>query len=139
MPRQPRPPERTSGADARGPRTLEQAVAVFDVDDQLDRLTAEPEWSRHDRNAVTLAKSSSFRVVLVALRGGAQVGEDEAHGPMSVQVVRGAVTVRRSEEAAELSAGQLAAMEAGGPWSVTARDASAILLTISWPEERSLV
>jgi len=136
---QPRPPERTSGADARRPRALEQPVAAFDLDDELDRLTAEPEWSGRDRNALTLAKSSSFRVVLVALRGGARVGEDEAHGPMSVQVFRGAVTVRRSNEAAELSAGQLGTMEAGGPWSVTARDASAILLTISWPEERSLV
>jgi quercetin dioxygenase-like cupin family protein len=113
---QPRPPERTSGADARRPRTLEQPVAVFDLDDELDRLTAEPEWSGRDRNALTLAKSSSFRVVLVALRGGARVGEDEAHGPMSVQVFRGAVTVRRSNEAAELSAGQLGTMEAGaGP------------------------
>jgi quercetin dioxygenase-like cupin family protein len=139
MANQPRPPERTSGADAREPRTLESEVAVFDLDDELDRLTGEPEWSGGDRNAVTLAKSTSFRVVLVALREGARIGEEEAHGPISVQVLRGAVTVRRSEDAAELSAGHLATMEAGGPWSVTGRDASGVLLTISWPEERSLV
>jgi quercetin dioxygenase-like cupin family protein len=139
MPTQPRPPGRTTGRDAREPRTLEREVAVFDLDDQLDRLTREPEWLRGDRNAVTLAKSSSFRVVLVVLRDRARIGEDEAHGPISVQVIRGAVTVRRSDDSAELSAGQLAAMEAGGPWSITARDASAMLLTISWPEERSLV
>ena len=139
MANQPRPPERTSGADAREPRTLERDGAVFDLDDELDRLTGEPEWSGGDRNAVTLSKSTSFRVVLVALREGALIGEDEAHGPISVQVIRGAVAVRRSEDSAELSAGQLATMEAGGPWSVTARDASGVLLTISWPEERSLV
>jgi quercetin dioxygenase-like cupin family protein len=139
MANQPRPPDQTGGSDERKPRTLESEVAVFDLDDELDRLTGEPEWSGGDRNAVTLSKSTSFRVVLVALREGARIGEDEAHGPISVQVIRGAVTVRRSDDAAELSAGQLATMEAGGPWSVSARDASGVLLTISWPEERSLV
>jgi quercetin dioxygenase-like cupin family protein len=136
---QPRAPERTSGTGERESRTLMRDVEAFDVDDEIDRLTNEPEWSGGDRNAVTLAKSSSFRVVLVVLRTGARVGEDEAHGPMSVQVVRGAVTVRRSKDSVELSAGELAALDVGGPWSISARDETAILLTIAWPEERSLV
>ena len=139
MANQPRPPGRTGGSDEREPRTLEREVAVVDLEEELDRLSGEPEWSGGDRNAVTLYKSSSFRVVLVALREGARIGEDEAHGPISVQVIGGSITVRRSNDSAELSAGQLATMEAGGPWSVTARDASGVLLTISWPEERSLV
>jgi quercetin dioxygenase-like cupin family protein len=139
MREQPRPPERTTGTGARESRTLIAPIEAFDVDDEIDRLTTEPEWSGRDRNAVTLAKSSNFRVVLVVLREGAQVGEDEAHGGISVQVLRGAVRVRRSADAAELSAGQLAALDVGGPWAITARDESAILLTIAWPEERSLV
>ena len=139
MPEQPPPPERTSGTDERESRTLIAAIETFDVERELERLTGEPEWAGGDRNAVTLAKSSRFRVVLVALRAGAQVGEDEAHGPMSVQVLRGAVSVRRSSEASDLSAGQLATLDVGGPWAVVAKDESAILLTIAWPEERSLL
>ncbi len=77
--------------------------------------------------------------MLICLKPGGKVGEDEAHGRMSVQVLRGAVAVRREEGSAELSAGQLAALDAGQAWSVEARDESAILLTIAWPEERSLV
>jgi quercetin dioxygenase-like cupin family protein len=139
MSRQPPPPERTSGADAREPRTLIAPLDVFDIKEETEKLTAEPEWSGRDRNAVTLAKSSSFRLVLVALGRGGKVGEDEAHGTMSVQVVRGAVAVRRSEDAAQVKAGQIAALEAGGPWSVSATEDSAVLLTIAWPESRSLV
>jgi quercetin dioxygenase-like cupin family protein len=139
MPTQPAPPDRTSGADTREPRTLTAALEVLDLQQELKRLVNEPEWSGGDRNAVTLAKSSSFRLVLVALRAGARVGEDEAHGPMSVQVLRGTVTVRRSEDAAHLRPSELAAMEAGGAWSVSADEDSAVLLTIAWPEDRSLV
>lgn len=139
MPEQPKAPERTSGADARKPRTLMQAVETFDLAAELQRLTGEPEWVGRDRNAVTLAKATNFRVVLVALRAGAEIGEDEAHGPISVQVIRGAAVVRRSGQEVEVAAGRLAALDAGGAWAVSAREDSAVLLTIAWPEERSLV
>jgi quercetin dioxygenase-like cupin family protein len=139
MPEQPRPPERTSGTEDREPRTLISPVEVYDLQRELERLTREPEWSDGHQNAVTLAKGSNFRVVLVAMKPGARVGEDEAHGRMSVQVLRGAVSVQRPDKGSELAAGQLAALDAGQPWSIEARDESAILLTIAWPEERSLL
>ncbi len=139
MPEQPRPPERTSGTEDREPRTLMGPVEVYDLERELERLTREPEWSDGHQNAVTLAKGSNFRIVLVAMKPGARVGEDEAHGRMSVQVLRGAVTVERPDKGSELAAGQLAALDAGQPWSIEARDESAVLLTIAWPEERSLL
>ena len=138
MPEQPRAPEQTSGTDEREPRTLMQAVETFDLAAEVERLTSEPEWSR-DRNAVTLAKATNFRVVLVALRGGAEIGEDEAHGPISVQVLHGGAVVRRSGQDTELGSGRLAALDAGGAWAVSAREDSVVLLTLAWPEERSLV
>jgi quercetin dioxygenase-like cupin family protein len=139
MPEQPRAPETTSGADAREPRTLMQPIETFDLDGELQRLTSEPEWTGRDRNAVTLAKATNFRVVLVVLRAGAEVGEDEAHGPISVQVIRGSAAVRRAGQESELGAGRLATLDSGGAWAISAREDSAVLLTIAWPEERSLV
>ncbi len=139
MPEQPRPPERTSGTEDREPRTLISPVEVYDLEREVERLTREPEWSDGHQNTVTLAKGSTLRIVLVAMKPGARVGEDEAHGRMSVQVLRGAVSVRRPEHGRELAAGQLAAMNAGEAWSIEAREESAILLTIAWPEERSLL
>ena len=133
----PRPRPQTSGSDTRESRTVSAGLSVHRILDEVERLSAEPEWSEGDRDSLTLAKTPDMRLLLSVLRPGARIGDEEAHGSLAVQILAGAVLVGRDDERVELGAGQLAVLQEGSTWWVEAVAQSALLLTMAWPEERS--
>jgi quercetin dioxygenase-like cupin family protein len=135
---QPAPKPETSGTDTREPRTVSAGLSVHRIREEVERLSREPEWSEGDRDSLTLAKAPDVRLVLSVLRPGARLGDEEAHGSLAVQALAGAIVVSRGEERVELKAGELAVLQEGATWSIEARQQSALLLTMAWPEERSL-
>lgn len=134
----PAPRSETSGTDTREPRTVSAGLSIHRIQDELERLSHEPEWSEGDRDSLTLAKEPDVRLLLSVLRPGARIGDEEAHGSLAVQTLAGAVVVGRGEERVELKAGELAVLQGGATWSVEAQEQSALLLTMAWPEGRSL-
>jgi quercetin dioxygenase-like cupin family protein len=56
-----------------------------------------------------------------------------------VLLLEGAALVGRDGEPFELLSGELAVLDAGLPWWIEAREEAAVLLTMTWPEEKSLV
>lgn len=134
----PAPRSETSGTDTREARTVSAGLSVHRIQAEVERLSREPEWSEGDRDSLTLAKAPDVRLVLSVLRPGARLGDEEAHGSLAVQALAGAIVVGRGEERVELKAGELAVLQAGATWSIEAREQSALLLTMAWPEERSL-
>jgi quercetin dioxygenase-like cupin family protein len=133
---QPAPRAETSGTDTRGPRTVSAGLSVHRILDEVERLSAEPEWSEGDRDSLTLAKAPDVRLLLSVLRAGARIGDEEAHGSLAVQTLAGAIVVGRDDERVELRAGELAVLQEGAIWWIEAQEQSALLLTMAWPEER---
>ena len=128
----------TSGSDEREPRPLREPLMRFELQAEVERLANESEWNEGDRNAIVLEKDARLRVLLTTLRTGAIIGEDDIDGPFTVQVLTGAVVVKRGDRSIELAEGDLATVEPGpAAWAVKALDDSAILLTIAWPPERT--
>jgi quercetin dioxygenase-like cupin family protein len=127
----------TSGTGDRESRPLRDPLMRFDLAAEIDRLTSEREWNEGDRNSIVLAKDARQRVLLTVMRTGARVGDEEAEGPIAVQVLGGRVAVRRDSYEEALGDGELATIEAGGLWSVQAVEDSAILLTLAWPPEQA--
>jgi quercetin dioxygenase-like cupin family protein len=129
--------DETSGSDDRESRPLRDTLMKFDLRSEIDRLSREPQWDEDGRSSIVLAKDARLRVLLTLIREGSRIGDDDAEGPMSVQVLGGRVVARRDGRAVELSDGELGTIEAGGVWAVEAQEDSAILLTITWPPERA--
>lgn len=125
--------DETSGTAVRGPRPLMERMMVFNLGDELARLKEEPIWMDGDRNSLTLAKEEDFRVLLTALKPGAAVNEKDGDGRLTVHLLEGQVTLRLGQESAELSGGEVAAIDAGTPWNIEARSEAALLLTMTWP------
>ena len=123
----------TSGSDEREPRPLREPLMRFELQAEVERLAGENEWNDGDRNAIVLAKDARQRVLLTALRSGARIGEDDIDGPFTIQVLTGAVVVRRGDRSVELTEGDLATVEPGpAAWAVEALDDSAVLITLAW-------
>ena len=128
----------TTGTDTREPRPMHRGLLTFDLVVEAEALRAEPAWAEYGRAAKTLAHTPTFRVVLTALRAGGSIGEEEAHAPMTVQVVTGAARADRDgAQSIELPNGGLAWFDGGPGWRVTALVDAVLLLAISWPAERS--
>lgn len=134
----------TSGSDSRESRRMMEALMVFSLQDEIDKLRAEAPWTDRDRNARMLAKDVDFRVLLSVLRDGAQLDEQDGDARASIQLIQGRAALRlggemlgAGAEEAELEAGDLATIDAGRPWELRANGECALVLTLAWPREKA--
>ena len=55
----------------------------------------------------------------------------------SIQLIGGAARLEAAGRSAELRSGQVAAIDQGQPWNLTAAEDSAVLVTFAWPRDRA--
>jgi quercetin dioxygenase-like cupin family protein len=134
----------TSGSDSRQSRQMMEALMVFSLGDEIDNLRTEAPWTDGDRNSRMLAKDVDFRVLLTVLRDGAKLDEQDGDARASIQLLQGRATLRlgggmlgAGAEEAELEAGDLATIDAGRPWELSANGECALVLTLAWPREKA--
>lgn len=112
-------------------RSLAGPVLAFDLGEQIDALRGEEAYRRSGRAGRTLAKSGRFRLVLTAMASGNVIGTHQADSPMTLQVVRGALTFRTNGEEYTLVEGQVLFFGPGEAHDIRATEDSALLLTLS--------
>ncbi|WP_432714303.1 hypothetical protein, partial [Pedobacter sp.] len=96
-----------------GERPLDAPIVTMNLNSFIKQIKAEQAWHTGDRNAITIFKTDSLRIVLVALHEGAEMKAHTATGVMSVQVMEGHISFRTSLQTAELQSGQMLALHAG--------------------------
>lgn len=126
--------QQTSGTSTRPPRTLVAPLTVIDPVAAGERLRREQDFVRGDRASVTLQHADAMRVVLTALREGASLGAERSDDWLALDVIEGSVRIERQGKRADLSAGMRAIVQPDSPWSLTATDATALLLSTFTPE-----
>ncbi len=114
-----------------GDRPLNAPLVVVDLLAAAAQLHHESTWASSDRNALTVFKTDTLRGVLTALHAGAAMTTHTAPGVISVQVLTGRLAFGTAEQTTELRAGQLLALQAGIPHSVTALEDTTFLLILA--------
>ncbi len=109
----------------------EEAPHVVDLNATLETLREEPEYGENGRNGVLLVKNAELRVVLQAMRAGAELLEHQAPGPITVHVLEGAVRFQVGEESVDLHPGELLTLAARRRHAVLALQDAVFLLTIA--------
>jgi quercetin dioxygenase-like cupin family protein len=112
-------------------RSMDRPVMTFDLPAILANMKQEPTWRTARRNAATLLKQPVFRIVLVALQAGAEVGSYQTDSPITVQAIEGRLAVRVEADEYVLGAGQLLTLRPGLRHSLCAQGDSAFLLTLA--------
>ena len=112
-------------------RSLDRPVMTLDLPAILGSMKQEETWRRARRNAMTLVKQPIFRIVLVALQAGAEIGAHETEGPVTVHAIEGRLTIRVGADEVSLNAGQLLILRPGLRHSMYAHDDAAFLLTLT--------
>lgn len=135
MSKRPRRLTTTGGSDEREGRTMIAPLLRFDLAGEAGRLRAEVEYLDGDRNAKTLVKAGTFRLVLLAFRVGATFDENDQRGSLALHVLEGRVALRVGEEAIEIGAGEVAVVSPDHPWAAVALGEGLVLIQLSWPPE----
>lgn len=99
--------------------------------EQLDRFRQEPTWRTSGRDAITLSKEPSLRLVLMLLGKGSKLAEHKAAGPLVLHVLSGSVIFRSGSRTETVGTGELIVLEAAIEHEVEAVEDSACLLTLT--------
>ncbi|HJP58737.1 MAG TPA: cupin domain-containing protein [Gemmatimonadaceae bacterium] len=89
------------------------------------------------RIARTLSKNGELRATLVGVSPGGALQEHSSSGPITIQVLEGAIELQAAGQKWPLSAGMLLALEAGVLHAVTSDVGGFFLLTVVKPREGS--
>jgi hypothetical protein len=108
------------------------AVAILDIPRWTDQLRALPEWREGDRASTMLLRKPPVRVLLSALRSGAELGSDGAEESVLFHVLSGSATISWQGEEARLGTSELALVPKGGGWRITSGASETLLLSTFW-------
>lgn len=114
------------------PRRMEPLM-IFALDNEVESLHEEEPWLQGDRNSRALARELDFRVLLATLRAGASLDEQGGDVRASIQLVDGEAELHAHGRRVELRRGEVAVVDAGAPWLLTATRDCALLLTLAAP------
>lgn len=111
-------------------RTLKAPMLNFSIDKEIAQLKKETAWINGDRNAVTLQKNSSIRVVLISLHKGATLHEHKVEGSITLFVLSGKINFIVGEEKVNAESNGFIVLEKAIPHDVEALEDATFILTI---------
>jgi len=104
-------------------------MVSLNIMDEAAHLKSKPEWSSENRLAVSLVKDDALNILLMVLKKGARLAEHRTKGPIAVQVLAGSVRFSAGSKDAELSSGNMAALDRNVVHELEALEESIVLLT----------
>ena len=119
--------------------TLSAPLLQFDLSKEIEQQRQEESWLRGTgRSSKTLVKHGDLRIVLISMKANTRMHEHATAGRISVQTLSGHIRLHLPEQAVDLPAGHLMALDQSVPHDVEALEESAFLLTLSWPPEGTI-
>ena len=123
-----------SGSERPRPAPAERFAGdehVYDLAAAAEQLRRQAPEARHGHRQVTLLKHPRGTVSLFDWEPGGELAEHQANGYVTIQCVRGRLTVTTATAAHDLSAGRMLVMHPGVRHAVRAEEASQMLLTVN--------
>lgn len=114
-----------------GVRVMDAPLVSIDLLSFIEQIKKEKKWKETDRNAITVFKTNGLRIVLIALRKGAEMVKHKADGLISIQVLEGRMQLNTDEDSVKLGKGQMLALHEGILHSLLAKKKTIFLLTLT--------
>lgn len=114
-----------------GTRPLDAPIVLIDLNAFRKQIKDEPAWKVSDRNAITMFKSDTFRLVLISLHEGAVLDPHTAKGMISIQVLEGKIKFDTDKESVEMEKGEMLVLHEAISHKVEAKKESTFLLTLA--------
>lgn len=112
-----------------GNRPLDADVVKIDIPDCIRKIKSEDTWMKNDRNAMTVFKNSEATIVIIALRGGAELKPHSDTGFVVFQVMEGSVDFYSNEDKTELLTGCAVVAHKEIKYGLKAKQDSVVMMT----------
>lgn len=116
-----------------GKRLIDAPSVHIDLNAFRDQIKSEITWQKNDRNAITVFKNDTMRLVLVALHKNAVMDEHATDGTINIQLLEGQIEFTTPDKTQALKKDQIVALNGGIPHSLKALEESVFLLTLTNP------
>ena len=113
-----------------GDTLLDGPLLVFNLPSLMEKIKYEDSWDKGQRNAITLLKSDSLSLVLIALRGGAEINFRQSDNLISLQLLKGKLEFQVEKDRIVFEQGHLITLHENIQHSFTAVNETIFLLTI---------
>jgi len=90
-----------------GERFIDGTNVAIDLPVFIKKIKEESTWQESDRNAITVFKNDSLRIVLIALHKAAEMAKHIAKGTICVQVLEGQIQFKSGLQTVKLNKGQM--------------------------------
>ena len=81
-----------------GNRVIDAPYVFMDIPVFTDQLKREKSWDKNDRNGITVFKSEKMTMVVTMLKEGAEVKRNSDYGYLTVQVLKGEISIVTADE-----------------------------------------
>ena len=89
-----------------GNRVIDAPYVFMDIPVFIDQLKREKSWDKNDRNGITVFKSEKMTMVVTMLKAGAEVKRNSDYGYLTVQVIKGELSIITPDNAMSVNEGQ---------------------------------
>lgn len=114
-----------------GDRIIDAAMVEINLNQYIQQLKSEEAWLNSQRNAITLLKTDTMRIVMIGLHADGMLPEHKAEGIICVQVLKGHIRFKVGDEEKRLVEGNMLTLHEKIPHSVVAVEESVFLLTMA--------
>lgn len=114
-----------------GNKALNAQLVEMDLNKYIAQIRNEATWKNSDRNAVTIFKSETMRIVLMGLHKNAALKPHKANGVISVQVLEGKINFVTEQQTSLVEKGQMITLQENITHSVLALTETFFLLTLA--------
>lgn len=121
-----------------GDRVLSAQLVEMDLNKVIDQIKGETTWTESDRNAVTIFKSDTMRIVLMGLHEHAELKPHKVNGMISVQVLEGKINFVAEQQTSLIEKGQMIALHENITHSVVALTETFFLLTLAMNKKQDI-
>ncbi|HMH21097.1 MAG TPA: hypothetical protein VK563_04950 [Puia sp.] len=111
-------------------RLLDDQLLTFDLPAIIRNIKNEDAWKKGDRNAITLLKNSSMRIVLIALQERAEINFHQSGNLISMQLLEGYLNFQTENQSILLRKDSLLTLHLPMKHSLIAMAESVLLMTM---------
>jgi len=114
-----------------GGRILDAPMLRINLPEYIWQIKGEVAWQNSDRNAITLLHNEFMRIVVVALKEGAEMNRLAVDGAISIHLLNGRLWVDSEPHSFSLDEGEIIALRPGINHNAYAEQDSVFLLTLA--------
>jgi len=112
-----------------GQRLIDAPAVLIKINEFVDQLKDEKAWDKNDRNGITVFKTPGLTMVLSAFHKGAAIKDLQMEGLLTLQVVKGEISVTSKEETLSVKEKQILVLHPDAQQELVAEEETVILLS----------